>query len=172
MRYTDDGLAIKGLRNWRGLKSLVHEAVDTTTDLVDLGHESTMRSVRRVSDHIEPLRGPVRLVDGVRRFATRGVLTTIKGVNLAVEVVSDAVLAATERVSGEPPAGGPEEAVPLRSDAIQTSARAGDAALGLINGAVGDHLSENSNELDPSMVFRINDRCSRPRLPTSSTPCG
>ncbi len=86
-----------------------------------------MRSVRRISDHIGPLRKPVRLVDGVRRFATRGVLTTIRGVNLAVEVVSDAVLAAAERVSEEPPAVGSEEAVPLRSDATRTGAWVGDA---------------------------------------------
>ncbi len=162
MRYTGDGVTIKDIRRWRGLKSLVHEAIDTACDLVDLGHESTMRSVRRISDHIQPLRRPVRLVDGVRRFATRGVLTTIKGVNLAVEVVSDAALDAAERMSREPPAGGSEEAVPLRSDATRTGAWVGDAALGLVNGAVGDHLSESGNGLDLSMVFRVNDRYVEP----------
>ncbi len=158
MRYTDDGVAIKDIQKWRGLKSLVHEAVDATTDLVDLGHESTMRSVRRVSDHIGPLRKPVRFVDGVRRFTTRGVLTTIKGVNHAVEVVSDALLTAAERASREPPAVASEKAVPLRSDATRTRAWVGDVAQGLINGAVGDHLSEQRNGLDLSMVFRVNDR--------------
>lgn len=67
--YTD-GVAIKGIRKWRGLKSLVHDAVDWVTDLVDLGHESTMRSVRGVSDRVGPLSRPVRLVDSVRRFAS------------------------------------------------------------------------------------------------------
>ena len=162
MRYTGDGVTTKDIRKWRGLKSLVHEAVDSVTDLVDLGHESTMRSVRRLSDHVGPLRRPVRLVDGVRRFATRGVLTAVRGVNLAVELVGDAALAAAERVSREPPAVGSEEAIPLRSDAARTRAWVGDAALGLVNGAVGDHLSESGNGLDLSMVFRINDRCVQP----------
>ncbi len=162
MRYTGDIVAIKGIRKWRGFKSLVHEAVDAATDLVDLGHESTMRSVRRISDPIEPLRKPVRFVDGVRRFATRCVLNTIKGVNLAVEVVSDAGLTAAERVSGKPPAVESEEAVPLLSDATRTSAWVGDAALGLVNGAVGDHLSQTCNGLDLSMVFRVNDRYVEP----------
>ncbi len=162
MRYTDNDVAIKGIRKWRGLKSLVHDAVDATVDLVDLGHESTMRSVRRISDPIEPLREPVRLVDGVRRFITRGVLATIKGVNLAVEVASDAVLVAAERGSREPPAVGSKDAVRLCSDATQTGAWVGDAALGVVNAAVGDHLSESRNGLELSMVFRINDRYVEP----------
>ncbi len=157
MRYTD-GVAIEGISKWRGLKSLVHDAVDWTTDLVDLGHESTMRSVRRVSDRIGPLRRPVRLVDGVRRFVTRGVLTTIRRTNRAVEVVSDAALNAAERASGEPPAAASGEGVALRSDVTRTAAWLGDAALGLANAAIGDRLSEGRNGLDLSMVFRLNDR--------------
>ena len=155
-------MAIEGIRKWRGLKSLVHGAVDWTTDLVDLGHESTMRSVTRISDRIQPLRKPVRFVDGVRRFITRGVLTTIKGVNRAVEVVSDAALDAAEQASREPPEGATERAVALRSDATKTSARLGDAALGLVNAAIGDRLSESCNGLDQSMVFRVDDHYVEP----------
>lgn len=155
-------MAIQGIRKWRGLQSLVHQAVDAATELVDLGHESTMRSVRRITDPIEPLREPIRLVDGVRRFVTRSVLTAIQGVNLAVDVASGAVLSAAERVSGEPPSVESEEAVPLRSDAIRTGAWVGDAALGLVNGAVGDRLSATRNGLDLSMVFRVKDRYVEP----------
>ena len=151
---------IPGIRKWRGLKSLVHDAVDATTELVDVGHESTMRTVRGVTDHVEPLRTPVRLLDGVRRISTRGVLGTIKIVNRTVQVVTDVALDAAERAYPEPDGGGTREALPMRSDATATATGAwvGDAALGLVNAAVGDHLSDRGNGLDMDMVFRVNDR--------------
>jgi triacylglycerol lipase len=136
---------------------LVHDAVDVTTGLVDVGHESTMRTVTRITDQIEPLRGPVRLVDGVRRVATRALLTTVRAVNRAVELGTDVGLDAAERAYSEPSEGEPNPAVPMRSDVIKTGAWVGDAALGLVNAAVGDHLSAKRNGLDLSMVFRVND---------------
>ena len=155
-------MAIESIQKWRGLKSLVHEAVDWTADLVDLGHESTMRSVTRISDRIRPLRKPVRFVDDVRRFATRGVLTTIKAVNRAVEVVSDAAFDGVECASHELPPAAPEEAAALRSDVARTGAWIADGALGVVNAAVGDRLSESHDGLDQSMVFRVNDRYVEP----------
>lgn len=145
------------IRRWRGLKSLVHDAVDATVDLVDVGHESTMRSVTAVTDRVEPLRRPVRIADAVRRVSTRGVLRTVKAVNRAVEVVSDVALDAAERKYFEPGSGHMVEALPLRSDATSTGAWAADAALGLVNAAVGDHLNANENGLDMSMAFRVAD---------------
>ncbi len=151
-------MAIFGIRRWRGLKALVHDAIDSTTDLVDLGHESTMRAITRVTDEIEPLREPVRVIDDVRRLSTRGVLGTVRLVNRAIEVATDAALDVAEHADDVPLATGSVEALPMRSDAAGTRAWLGDAALGVVNAAVGDHLSARRNGLDLSMAFRLRDR--------------
>jgi pimeloyl-ACP methyl ester carboxylesterase len=152
----------RDIRRWRGLKALVHDAVDATTDLVDLGHESAMRSVRRVTDQVEPLREPVRFADGVRRVSMRGVLGAIKVVNRAVELVSDAALDFAERAHVEPTEEGSApasaRAMPMRSDVIGTGAWTADAALGVVNAAIGDHLRARDSGLDMAMELRLGDR--------------
>jgi triacylglycerol lipase len=144
------------VRRWRGLKALAHDAVDDTTRLVFEGHESTARTVMAVLGAIEPLAGPARLVDDVRRLATQGVLGTVRAVNRAVEVVTDVGLDAAEhaaRMRGERL---DEElpAVPLRSDAMGSMRWLGDAALGVVNGAIGDRLHARDNGLDLGMSVR------------------
>lgn len=147
------------MRRWRGLKALVHDAVDRTTELVEEGHESTSRSVMKVLGAIEPLAEPARFVDGVRRVATKGVLGTIRTVNRAVEVVTDVGLDAAAHAarsrSGE--LAEPESAVPMRSDATRSLAWASDAALGVVNGAIGDTLHARANGLDLGMSLRHHD---------------
>lgn len=140
------------MRRLRGLKSLVHDAVDRVTELVGEGHESTARTVMKVLGVIEPIAAPARAVNDVRRGATSGVLASIRAVNRAVEAVSDAGIDLAVR--------GPEarEAlVPMRSDAMKTWSWAGDAALGLVNGAIGDTLHARENGLDLGMRLRRND---------------
>lgn len=145
------------MKRWRGLKKLVHDAVDRTVDLVGEGHESTARNVMRVTDVIPPVREPARMVDAIRRVGTRGVLGTIKAVNRAVEVVTDVGLDVAEaRLAGrEIPALIP--AVPMRSDVLETATWMGDAGLGLVNAALGDYLHEQGNGLDLGMLFRAGD---------------
>lgn len=147
------------MRRWRGLKALIHDAVDRTTELVEEGHESTSRTVMAVLGSIEPLAEPARVVDGVRRLTTAGVLGTIRAVNRGVEVVTDVAFDAAEHATrmrhGE--AALEDPAVPMRSDAIKSAAWIGDAALGLVNGAIGDHLHARSNGLDLGMRFRAAD---------------
>ena len=45
----------------------------------------------------------------------------------------------------------------MRSDVVKTSGWAVDAALGLVNAVVGDHLHREGNGLDLGMSFRIGD---------------
>lgn len=149
-------------KRWRGLKSLVHDAVDATVDLVAVGHESTARAVVGTLEQVEPLRGPVRVADGVRRVSTVGVLGTIKVVNRAVEAVSDVALDVAERYAD------PEEdaaAVPMRSDATGEAGWAADAAIGLVNAAVGDQLEARGNPLDLAMQLRAGDQYLPPEAP-------
>ncbi|HND29990.1 MAG TPA: hypothetical protein PLA94_08315 [Myxococcota bacterium] len=133
----------------RGVKALVHNAVDRTVDLVGSGHEATSRAVMRVLNHAGPLAEPARQVDGLRRELTSGVLQTIKGVNHLVEGLTDAGLDVLA------PEGTPAPTVlPLRADVIGTAAWVGDAALGMVNGVVGDFLVERQNGLDLGMAVR------------------
>lgn len=145
------------MRRWRGLKSLVHRAVDTVVDLVDEGHESTARNVIRVTDVSAATREPARAVDAVRRLGTRGVLGTIKVVNRAVEKITDVGLDVAEARFGGRAHAGLVPAVPMRSDVLKSADWIGDAGLGLVNAALGDYLHAHDNGLDMGMVLRAGD---------------
>ena len=140
------------MRRLRGVKSLVHDAVDHTVDLVELGHTSTARGVMAVLSQIPPLAAPAAAVDTVRRITTAGILASIKGVNHLVRVTTDAGLDAFAPASTVP-----EAALPLRSDVIGTPAWLADAAIGIANGVVGDHLEARRNGLDLDLVLRTVD---------------
>ncbi|MEI8258467.1 MAG: hypothetical protein WCJ30_22565, partial [Deltaproteobacteria bacterium] len=147
------------MRRWRGLKALVHSAVDRTTRLVEEGHESVARTTVRVIGLIPTLAEPVRAVDGLRRVVTSGVLGTIRVVNRVVERVTDAGLDIAEQ-SRATDAGVPRERppVPMRSDAVGAASWVGDAALGAVNAAVGDRLHDGDNGLSLGMQLRHGDR--------------
>jgi len=143
------------MRRFRGFKALVHDAVDLTTDLVREGMEATSRTVTRVTDKVEPLAGPARSVDELRRLSTSGVLGTIKLVNRTVEAVSNVGVDLADELRAPRAALG--TAVPMRSDVMRSAGWIGDAALGLVNAVVGDHLHQRENGLALDMVFRIGD---------------
>lgn len=140
------------MRRLRGVKALIHDAVDRTVDLVGEGHEATARSVLRAASLVPPAEAPVRQVDRLRRVITTGVLDSIKGVNRVVAVVTDAGLDAVV-----PQAIGREALVPLRSDVMGTAAWLADAAIGATNGVVGDHLDTQGNGLDLGFSLRGRD---------------
>ncbi len=137
---------------WKGLKSLVHDAVDTTVDLVREGHGSASRSVCMAGDATS-LGPAVRTVESVRMTATEGVLSIISAVNRTIEVVSDAAL---DRVWPSTPEQ-PGKALPLRDDVAGEKQWWGDALVGAVNGALGDHLDRRRNPLGAAMVFRLGD---------------
>lgn len=137
------------MKRIRGVKSLVHDAIDHTVDLVELGHESTSRTVMRVLNQAPPLAGPARQVDGLRRVMTTGILGTIKAVNHLVAYVSDTGLDALQ-----PSLNLGDPLLPLRSDVVGTGPWMVDAATGMVNGVVGDHLGQRANGLDLGMTLR------------------
>ena len=154
------------MRRIRGLKSLIHDTVDAVTHLVSQGHESTARTVMRVTDLVPPIAKPARTVNDVRRFSTEAVLLGVRAVNRAVETVSDAGLdvlegALRERAGAELESH-PDAPVPLRSDVMRTPAFLADALLALANAAVGDRLHARGNGLDLGMALRIGDRYVHP----------
>lgn len=141
----------------RGISRLVHDAVDLTLDLVDEGHESVARNVVRGLD-VVGLGEPARAVNALRRAGTRGVLDTIRAVNHLARALTDAGL--DPRVVGTLApalAARGAEPVPMRSDRMQTGAVIADAALGLLNGAIGDYLRREGSGLDLGLALRLGD---------------
>lgn len=144
------------MKRTRGLLSLVFDAVDKTLDLVEVGHESTARTVMRVTDKIPGVDKPARLVNELRWLSTTGVLGAIRLGTKAVRGASDALLelAVARAESKDTP-------VVLRSDAMLGETRtlwAGDATLALLNAAIGDHLDAGNNGLSIAPVLRVGDR--------------
>ena len=146
------------LSRLRPAQALVHDAVDATTYLVGEGHDSAARSVVGALSKVPALEAPAKVVDSVRHTITHGVLSSVRGVNRLVEGVSGVAL------SGLPEH--EEPAVPLRSDAVVTTEGAVDQLVGVLNGAVGDHLSDSENGLDLGLRLRHEDRWLNP-----SSPC-
>ena len=150
--------------SWRGLKALVHDAVSATTNLVGEGHDSTGRAVERVASFTR-YGEPVRRVNRLRALATHGVLATVRGVNRAVEGVSDVAL---DYGVGRPV----EEDVPvtLRSDVMGSGAWVADALIGAVNGVVGDHLHRRGNALGLGMSLRYGDTVLTPESLRAMAP--
>jgi pimeloyl-ACP methyl ester carboxylesterase len=146
------------VQRWRGLKALLHDAVDRTTEEIEAGHESSARAVMRVLGALDRIADPARRVDEARRGATRGVLRTLRGINRAIEAATDAGLdlhGATARARGIERAD--PAPVAMRSDTTRTAPWLADAALGLVNGAIGDALDARGNSLDLTMALRYGD---------------
>lgn len=140
------------MKRLRGVKALVHDAVDHTVDLVELGHESTSRTVMRILNQATPLAVPARQVDSLRRGITSGILGTIKAVNHLVAAISDAGLDAVQ------PHPDPHETLlPMRSDLVGSPLWMADAATGAVNGVVGDHLEQRANGLNLGMALRCEE---------------
>ncbi len=146
------------MRRIRGIRDLVHDAVDLTVDLVEEGHESSARNVKRALSWIEPLAGSVELVDDIRRLSTAGVLGSIRAVNRLTRFLLDAgfeisavraILVSLEERGAAP--------VPMRSDAFGTALWWGDAATAALNGVIGDNMHRRSNGLDIGTRLRHDD---------------
>ncbi|MFO0550888.1 MAG: alpha/beta fold hydrolase [Polyangiaceae bacterium] len=155
------------MRRLRGVKHLVHDAVDLTLDLVEEGHSSTARTVKRVLDQVPGLSGPAAVAEEARRVSTSAVLGAIRGVHHAVQGLTEAGLDAVESTRDAAPT--PESACPMRSDAMGSLPWVADAALGAINGAIGDHLHRRGNGLDLDMRLRVGDRYLTPDAPPAVT---
>ncbi len=143
------------MRRWRGLKNLIHDAVDHTTDLVEQTQESVARKVIGYVEIFEPVAGPARAVDQIRRISSAGVYATIHGVNHLVRDVTDEGLDVAERagiMKAEE-----EEPPPMRSDVTGSAPWIADTAVGVFNGVIGDYLHDRGNDLDVPMRIRLGD---------------
>ncbi len=136
----------------RPLKALIHDAVDATTLLVEEGHNATARQVVGALKKVPALAQPTQTVEDLRQAGTSGVLSSIRLVNRVVERVTDAALDLA------PQAPAPAEAPPLTEGALWSASGAADQLVGLLNGAVGDHLEGRGIGFDQGMRLRIGSR--------------
>lgn len=150
------------LTRLRGWKALVHDAVDFTVDLVEEGHESVSRNALRVLGVVPPLAGPARLVDEVRRTSTSVALDSVRAVNRTLQRLTDAGLDAASALRLEEP---PPTPIAMRSDIVGSAPWLSDAAIGALNGAVGDYLQREGNALDLGFSLRYRDAYFDPAAP-------
>jgi triacylglycerol lipase len=147
-----------------GLKDLIVDAVAHTTTLVQDTHASVTRRVVAVAALVPPLREPVAQVAAVEELAAGAVYATIRATTRAVGGVVGMGIVATGADELE------DAVVPLRSDAVGSAIWVGDAALGLVNGIVGDFLHTHDNGLQLAMQLRHRDARAGGDLATLSAP--
>src|SRR6185295_4110384 len=134
-----------------GLKDLIIDAVEGTTNIVERTQESVTARYVDPLLALEPIADEVRLVDAVRRLGTASVYTTIRLVNRGVGLAADAGIAiaetailAAERVDDQPQDA--ERDIEKTEDGAETTALVprrrkssavgwfADAAQGALNG--------------------------------------
>lgn len=135
----------------RGLKSLVHDAVDGVTHLVGEGQDAVGRRVVEAGEAVG-LGREVAAVETIRAAGSNLTLATVRGVNRLVEHISDTALDALGVPEEDP------DPVPLRSDTFTTATGAADALVGVINGVVGDHLDAKDSRLSQPFALRAGER--------------
>ena len=151
----------------RGWKAIVHDAIDFSVDMVEEGHESFSRNALRVIAIVPRLAEPARQVDAVRRATTSIALGSVRAANGALRWLTDRGLDAASALGPEQPASTP---ITMRSDVVGSAEWLSDAALGALNGAVGDYLHRESNPLDLGFSLRYRDAYLDPAMPASDLP--
>jgi pimeloyl-ACP methyl ester carboxylesterase len=149
------------VRRLLGLKNLIHDLIEKTTDLVEETHDSVAEKPIRLLSAIEPLADAALAVDGARRLTSSAVYTTIRATNHGIRLLGDVGVALARSAALEAgvdvPAAEVEDrtlSTPLRSDVMGTLAWWVDHAQGALNGAIGDFLSERGNGLEIRMGLR------------------
>src|SRR3954447_26685100 len=85
----------------RGLRDLIHDAIEKTTDLVQETHDAAAAKPIDLLSEIEPLAPAVRAVDSVRKLTADGVFNSIRATNRGVQLLEEAGLALARNLLGE-----------------------------------------------------------------------
>ncbi|MEZ4372752.1 MAG: alpha/beta hydrolase [Polyangiaceae bacterium] len=142
------------MKRWLALKDLLVDATLKTTDLVQETHQSVSQRVFGYAKLVEPLREPVELVENVERASAGVAYTGVRlGTALASRLVGVGLNVANHALDGDSQA---ETATPMSSRAVGSAAWTRDAALGVLNGVVGDFLESRENGLSTPMSLRRN----------------
>jgi pimeloyl-ACP methyl ester carboxylesterase len=128
------------MQRFRGLKDLIHDLIEKTTDLVQDAHESAARTPRELLSEVAPLEGAVRAVDAVRQVTASLVFDSIRATNRGIQRAEDLGLAAAEKLLADRPVElDPATRTPLESWVSM--------AQGALNAVAGDFLHARQNGL-------------------------
>lgn len=148
------------MRRLLGLKNLIHDAIEKTTTLVEETHETVVGRQVQLLTAVAGADETVNAVNAARRFTTALVYETIRATNHGVRLLGDAGIALAAEAADELAARDATDtalrAVGSRIGAstLAKLAVAVDSAQGALNGAVGDFLRDQENELGIRMAFR------------------
>jgi pimeloyl-ACP methyl ester carboxylesterase len=140
------------MQRLKGLRDLVHDAIDETTLLVADTHRSVAEKPFAVLSAIEPLKNAALTVQELERTASGLVYDSIRAINRGVQRVGDVgETLATEL--------GAQEVASLASAQVDEATTRElsvwtDFAQAVLNGVVGDYLSKRKNGLAVHMGFR------------------
>ena len=141
------------MKHMLGIRHLVHDLVEKTTNLVQEQHFAVVNKPTRVLAAVaSPLGEVARVVEGAQRMAASVVYETIRVTNAGVRVLGDVAL---PRNTHE---GTDEVATPLRSTALGSHSWWVDHAQGAVNGVMGDFLRDRDNDLHIDMGIRVQGR--------------
>ena len=156
------------MRDWKGIKDLLVDAVEQTTNLVQDTHVSVTRRVFGVAKAVVPSAGVIQAAQAVERVASGTVYASVRATNRLVGAILDHGFEAVGDEHLRPD----EATVPVRSDVTGTAAWLRDAAIGSLNGVVGDFLAERGNGLAVEMRLRHGEALLPQDLrPSAEAPC-
>jgi pimeloyl-ACP methyl ester carboxylesterase len=135
----------------RGLRGLVHDAIEVITDLVQETQEGEAKRVVDVLSHAEPLGDPAQRVDGERKAVASLVFDSVRLVNRSVQEVTDLASDALERALPKELLEGVAER--LDKGLGPALGAAADDAQSALNALVGDFLAARANGLAIPMSF-------------------
>lgn len=149
------------MRRLLGLRDLVHDAIEKTTDLVQETHESVARKPIEVLTKVEPLGPAARTVDGVRKDIATLVFDSVRATNRSVQKLTDLGLQAAARAglaalaAREDRERGKDHAVSTLPSKAITIVESAESAL---NAVMGDFLAARENALAVAMSLRRGGR--------------
>src|SRR3954451_3811288 len=86
------------MQRFRGLKDLIHDVIEKTTDLVQETHEAAARKPRELLANVAPIEGTVRAADALRQVTASLVFDSIRATNRGVQYAEDLGLQAAEKL--------------------------------------------------------------------------
>jgi pimeloyl-ACP methyl ester carboxylesterase len=128
------------MQRLRGLKKLIHDAIDETTKLVQVTHQSVSRKRTRHIGLVPSAKSAARAAEQIEQFIAGGVYGIIRAVNRVVDIATDLPITIAA-----------EAASKLNMPQTRT-----DMMQGVLNGIIGDYLHCHRNQLAVETTLRAN----------------
>ena len=148
------------MRRLFGLRDLVHDAIEKTTDLVEETHEAAAKKPIAVLSQLEPIGSVARGVDEVRGATAKLVFDSVRLTNRSVQRVSDVGL----KLGAKAVAVARELGLELKPHALAAplthpvATDVTERAESALNAVMGDFLAARANGLAIEMRLRADGR--------------